>query len=1073
MAANSEKIDQFIDTAATTKQFDTLASQIDTLDTKFIELTKTIKSFNDAAKEAKGFVDFTKSANAAATATEKLIQIQGQSQIIATKLAQEQAKLALAQDKVAISNNNVTLSNNRLQVSQDKAAESAKKALSPYQQLSKELDHQRLAAKDLGVQYGLNDPRFKAAQQSVLKLDAQLKTLDKSLGQNQRNVGDYKDQVKNALTDLYGELNSLIPGAGTLTRTIVQGFQNIPRAVSNAKNSITGAFTNGGFGFKPSTGPEENTAATNINTTSVNENTAANEANAASEAERTAATVKDTDVIIENNLATKESNTEIGGLSESFTTFSTAAFVAAMGSAIYYLSEFKSTGNTVTTFLGGLKNQFFTFGKNIVTSFQNLNLKSTIQGLLFPGAAVSKLLSGTGSEAFNQGVDLSKDLIQVENLNELYANQNEQLQADASQARARSQDRLLDITERQKALKQAQADEQKVLENQKNSAEITLNAAIRIGDKANKLTSAQVAALEKGDLGLAQTLAQNGQQFTSQGYELYKQGIEKKIQLQQSTAAEQIRLQADADNTQLRADRALAQAQDRLDKARLDGAKETAQVILNDTTKGYQDRLKANDTFVNTSIALAEKEKQNQLESAGLGSTRGGKDTRTEAVTRLAIEQETTNKINGIRVQGSKTVEQIQKEINDDVAKDQKRRIDDAKSNEKALEDVYINAGNERLLQIDSLHTQEAQQLANQYSDGAINYNEYQVKLKKLDEDTAQARIQTQIDTTKKIIAAQAASVALGTGDPKALQKSADDLTKLQIQASDEETKVILDNEQKIAQAKSVRADLEKQLISQSIDLVQSLVDNGYKVEINALEQKSTQLQNNADVEKTAIENSLGSTQYKAQQEKILDAQVAAQKKLITDEENKIKNKQAQFDKDISIAKILQDTITAEVGALQYLSNPITAFLYPEIAALIGALGLAQLVKAESTPVPKYKFGTRNHPGGLATIGDDGFELVKYPSGLTFLSPDKATTLDMPAGTTVVPHLQTVKELQKIKYAGGEAMDMREVAELLRENNKYQKKIVDKPTGGSHVRGIASEIISAQRLIDRRNNYFK
>lgn len=83
-----------------------------------------------------------------------------------------------------------------------------------------------------------------------------------------------------------------------------------------------------------------------------------------------------------------------------------------------------------------------------------------------------------------------------------------------------------------------------------------------------------------------------------------------------------------------------------------------------------------------------------------------------------------------------------------------------------------------------------------------------------------------------------------------------------------------------------------------------------------------------------------------------------------------------------------------------------------------------------SNTLPGYEYGTKAHPGGLALLGDGkgsnrGEELVILPSGKSFLAGDKGEVLlDLPKGTTVVPHKDT-KEMIKdgkngiSKYANG------------------------------------------------------
>lgn len=1076
-------VTQIIDSSATTQQYATLLKQVETLDSAFLQLTKDIIGFSNAAGSAKGTADFNKQAAAAQTAAEKLIQTQNQTQISIAKLASEQQKLtdaktkaAIADNRLAISANQLAASNARVQSAQEKATAATQKALSPYQQLSKELDKQRLAAKDLGLQYGLASPQFKKAQDGVLKLDNQLKTLDKSLGQNQRNVGNYEESIKGALGSLYGAIDRAIPGAGQLTRTVVEGFQKITSEAGISGKAITGAFnTPGGFGFKPqgnNDAPSQitNTGETIANTEATAANTEANIANAESEKVKAGATSESTEASIANSVATTEGTSALGLLAGGLATFSTLAFVAAIGSATYYLSQFKSTGNDVEKFLGGLKNQIANIGGNIVNGAKNFSPKTLLNAI--PVVAAYNLFKGT-QDSFSQGVDNTQSQIDLKNADETSQAFQGQTQAEADNKRIQAKDPVLEIKERQKLIKEAQADEEQVLQSQKENADLTIQTAITLGNKYNKLTTDQISFLKKGDLTLAQDLAENGQTFTTEGYELYKQGIQKKIAYQQGATNQLAKLQDDADKMQLRADNELAKAQDRLDKARVQSALDASKLILDDADQSGKNKLKANADYVKASIALIKIERQNELDSAGIGSTRGGKDNAVEAKKREAIEVETQNAINKVRAEGMKNETSIQKNINAEVTKDYETRRQIAINGEKSLLEVYKNAENASLLLLDTRYSRGASLLAKKYQDGIIDENEYNVRIIALQKDAEAQKLQIQIDSAKKSVNTQAVGVAYGTTDPKELQASADQLVKLQNQASDLATKNEIDNIHKVEAARKEAAGLEKQIASESLDLLKSVVDGGYQAQIDALKKKGEQLDITAAAERDAIQNSLTSDKQKAAQERILNAQTANQKATLLASENKIKTKQAEFDKAINVAQIIESTGAAEVSALKYLADPVTAILYPEIAALIGVLGALQLTKVLATPIPKYKSGTDFHRGGLGIVGDGGMpELVKYPDGHSFLSPATPTLMDMPKGTTVIPGLETMQHLAKIQGFDGKQIDLREVAQLLKINNKYQKKIAEKPIAQLR-RNDTSSLIAMQQIAERRRNYFK
>ncbi|RAZ73633.1 peptidoglycan DD-metalloendopeptidase family protein [Planococcus halotolerans] len=75
--------------------------------------------------------------------------------------------------------------------------------------------------------------------------------------------------------------------------------------------------------------------------------------------------------------------------------------------------------------------------------------------------------------------------------------------------------------------------------------------------------------------------------------------------------------------------------------------------------------------------------------------------------------------------------------------------------------------------------------------------------------------------------------------------------------------------------------------------------------------------------------------------------------------------------------------------------------------------------------VPQYAQGTKDHPGGLAIVGDgkgrnSGSELIQTPDGKLSLSPDKDTVVNLPKGSKVLSALKTKDFLASLpKYANG------------------------------------------------------
>ncbi|MFP7454325.1 tape measure protein [Bacillus safensis] len=103
-------------------------------------------------------------------------------------------------------------------------------------------------------------------------------------------------------------------------------------------------------------------------------------------------------------------------------------------------------------------------------------------------------------------------------------------------------------------------------------------------------------------------------------------------------------------------------------------------------------------------------------------------------------------------------------------------------------------------------------------------------------------------------------------------------------------------------------------------------------------------------------------------------------------------------------------------GALATAVNGVTG----GINWVLGKIGLKDVKIPKWTP-PKYANGTNGHPGGPAILGDGGGpELYKTPSGHVGLSPGTDTLMNLPKGTQVLSHKQTLETLGNVPmYADG------------------------------------------------------
>lgn len=128
------------------------------------------------------------------------------------------------------------------------------------------------------------------------------------------------------------------------------------------------------------------------------------------------------------------------------------------------------------------------------------------------------------------------------------------------------------------------------------------------------------------------------------------------------------------------------------------------------------------------------------------------------------------------------------------------------------------------------------------------------------------------------------------------------------------------------------------------------------------------------------------------------------------EEERRIRTEKAKQEREITLIKIALDTASAIAQATTYLSNPITAPLFPAIVATITGIGLAQAAIVASQPLPQFEDGvTGSKYEGLAIKDEKGAELHLDKKGnIKDLGQNKGAKLtEVKKGDTIIPAFQT------------------------------------------------------------------
>jgi hypothetical protein len=146
-------------------------------------------------------------------------------------------------------------------------------------------------------------------------------------------------------------------------------------------------------------------------------------------------------------------------------------------------------------------------------------------------------------------------------------------------------------------------------------------------------------------------------------------------------------------------------------------------------------------------------------------------------------------------------------------------------------------------------------------------------------------------------------------------------------------------------------------------------------------------------------ERELADAGESAEKKKVIEQKYRQEEKMLRRQDAVAKKNQAMFEIALQTA----------INIAKALALPPTPGANITAAAVAGGLGAVQLGIAAARPIPAYKDGTKNHPGGLAVVGD-GYkqEMILLPDGTVQLTPDKPTVMDLAKGAMVFPDAKDI-----------------------------------------------------------------
>lgn len=227
------------------------------------------------------------------------------------------------------------------------------------------------------------------------------------------------------------------------------------------------------------------------------------------------------------------------------------------------------------------------------------------------------------------------------------------------------------------------------------------------------------------------------------------------------------------------------------------------------------------------------------------------------------------------------------------------------------------------------------------------------------------------------------------------------------------------------------------QAVGKIVSGITSLMTDIYDAQIENIEKEQEANDEAYDKEIERIEaleeNGAISTEEAEARKRVAEDKTAAKNAELEKKKAALQEKQAKWNKANSI---IQAGIFTALAITEALPNLV-------LAALVGAMGAAQVALIAAQPIPKYAKGTKDHPGGLAIVGDGGKKEGIVTNNGLFITPDKPTLVDLPAHAQVIPDLSYIYDRRGLTSDYGlleqKLKNMREEGIVVNVNNDYSR----------------------------------
>lgn len=361
------------------------------------------------------------------------------------------------------------------------------------------------------------------------------------------------------------------------------------------------------------------------------------------------------------------------------------------------------------------------------------------------------------------------------------------------------------------------------------------------------------------------------------------------------------------------------------------------------------------------------------------------------------------------------------------------------------LEERYASEKNKKIQEsysfqsviINAAMSKELDEAAAQYSQGLINKEDYERKKQEITEKYAIKQAQLAIDLAKE----QVNTPGLSEEDRLKLKEK---IAQAEIALAEKVRDAEINAVDKSAEANKRKMDKIAETIQAISDLLGGFADLGTAIFERKMEEVEAEQDANDEAYDREVEriekleeNGAISTEEAEARKRAAEDKTAKKNAELEKKKAALQEKQAKFDK---ANNIIQTIMATSLAIMKAWTNPFAA---PEIIPLIIAQGAVSLATIIAQPIPKYAKGTKDHPGGLAIVGDGGKKEGIVTNNGLFITPDKPTLVDLPAHAQVIPDLSYIYDRRGLTSDYGlleqKLKNMREEGIVVNVNNDYSR----------------------------------